>query len=383
MPNRKQHSARAFPYDVVVGNLDRLVQQGLVSEKIDGWHSLFCYTQKCTFDREWNPFTRMARGLIVDREKKEVVATPFEKFFNLFERPEETPETWPDGAEILTKEDGSLIVVWYDGREWRTCTKGSFWSDQAVAARDWILQTPAGTRGLVKGCTYCCEWVGPQNRIVVPYEKSDLVLLAVFDPDGFELPYDSVGIIAILMGWRVADRHSFDSLTHLIDHASTLPVTQEGFVVRLPDGLRLKIKGDEYKRVHALISNCTPLAIWASLAAGDDVELIKKELPEEFWDDFDTIVRIIEQRVATLVYATADVTYRTASMSDKEVGLALPSIPEPYRHLVFPFRKHNSFCMSQDSRFRKAVYKLVRPTGNVLEGYTPSYAMHRVAEESL
>jgi hypothetical protein len=43
----------------------------------------------------------------------------------------------------------------------------------------------------------------------------------------------------------------------------------QGFVVRFADGLRLKLKGSEYRRIHALISRRTPLAMGEGLNASD------------------------------------------------------------------------------------------------------------------
>ena len=44
---------------------------------------LYNYTRKTTFEGRWNQWTCKARGLILDLEKKTVVAHPFPKFFQL------------------------------------------------------------------------------------------------------------------------------------------------------------------------------------------------------------------------------------------------------------------------------------------------------------
>ncbi len=43
---------------------------------------IFEYTAKAMFDREWNDVTMKTRGLIVNWSTKEVLARPFDKFFN-------------------------------------------------------------------------------------------------------------------------------------------------------------------------------------------------------------------------------------------------------------------------------------------------------------
>jgi RNA ligase len=93
------------------------------------------------------------------------------------------------------------------------------------------------------------------------------------------------------------------------------------------NGLRLKVKGDEYCRIHRVVSRLTPLAIWEAMQAGDDLEAVRKRLPEEFWADFDMITALLRQQIAdwiAVVKAEAD---EVGDQSDKEVGLRLESFP--------------------------------------------------------
>lgn len=279
---------------------------------------------------------------------------------------------------MTEKLDGSLIIIWHDEDAWRCATKGSFDSSQARDAQMWLNRqdlTP-----LVPGRTYLCEWVSPTNRIVVPYEKSELVLLSVYGEEGNEWSHSLLRMLGTILGWRVAEQRHFDSVADLVAHAGTLPATEEGFVLRFQNGLRLKVKGDEYRRIHALISRCTPLAMWEAMLAGDDMDAIRRQLPEEFWTDFDGIVGVLGARIANIIMNVQSDAAQVAQWSDKEVGLHLPNISEPWRSFIFPYRKNDGNLLS--GRARQALFRVVRPTGNVLEGYTPSYAMNRVMEES-
>lgn len=372
------HPARTLAYDELLDGLTGVVAAGLVSERRNGDYALYCYTQRATYERAWDRFTTLARGLILDRKRQVVAATPFEKFFNLGERAEPIPET---PFDVLEKVDGSLIIIWHDGEDWRCCTKGSFDSAQARSARAWLRETGSDVL-LTERDTYLAEWVAPDNRIVVPYDKPELVLLSVFTDEGWEWSYPLLEGVADRLGWRLAKRHDFASLTDLVTHAQRLPVTEEGFVVRFENGLRLKIKGDEYRRVHALISNCTPLAMWEAMLAGDNLENVRRELPEEFWGDFDAIVATLTGQVDEIVLAVKQQADAVASLTDKEVGLRLGQWEDPVRGLIFPYRK-NGGTLLQNDKSRRAIFRAVRPTGNALAGYTPSYAMNRVVEESL
>lgn len=366
------HPARLMPYREIVEGLAAAKADGLVNERHDGDHSLFCYTQRATYERAWDRFTTMARGLILDRKRECVVATPFEKFWNYGERDQPIPDL---SFEILEKLDGSLAIIWHDGQEWRCCTKGSFDSEQAKAARGWLRDTSA----LRCGSTYLAEWVAPENRIVISYDKPELVLLAVFDEEGREQSYPQLEETAARLGWRLASRHDFASIVDLVAHAGTLPATEEGFVLRFWDGLRLKIKGEEYRRIHALISDCTPLGMWRAMEAGDDLSLIRDQLPDEFLPDYDAITGTLNAQTQAIVEAVAREAQTVAGLSDKEVGLRLNQWPDPIRTFIFPYRKNAGDLLL--GRTRQALFRAIRPTGNVLAGYTPSYAMNRVIFE--
>jgi len=203
------------------------------------------------------------------------VATPFPKFFNFGEGGYALPE---GEFEAFEKLDGSLIIVFHHGGRWWAVTKGDFHATQAAWALNVLTANPAVAH-LDTSKTWLFEAVGPQNRIVVPYGEPALVLLAAFDHQGVELAYGTVQEVAEQIGVRAAERHHFARLADLVGYADGLPRTREGFVVRYRNGTRLKIKGAEYRRIHALISRVTPLAIWEAMAAGDDLDSFRRDTP--------------------------------------------------------------------------------------------------------
>ena|SRR3990167_2986505 len=371
------HPAHAMSFADLVDGLDAAKAAKCVSEQQDGnGLSLFCYTKGCVYERAWTPITMAARGLILDRRESRIVATPFPKFFNLGEMLQEPPAL---GFETFEKLDGSLVILFFHNGEWRTATKGSFGSSQAQWAADWIKRFDLSL--LPSSVTYLCEAIYPENRIVIHYDAADLVLLAAYANDGVELSRADLEYTATRMGWRCALRHEFESIADLVAHVGTLKSDEEGFVLRFENGLRLKVKGEEYRRIHALISRCTPLAMWEAMAAGDNMDLIRRELPEEFWADFDQITGLIGGRVSDVATRASKEAAKVAHLSDKEVGLQLDSFPEDVRRLIFPLRKSGDLLANPKSR--QAVFKQIRPTANQLPGYVPSYAMNRVVEELL
>ena len=376
-PLTKLHPARTIAFRDLVDALRAAHAARLVSEQAspDGLR-IYCYSPACVYDQQWNDATLIARGLILDVKNETVVATPFPKFFNAFERGETIPDL---PFETFEKVDGSLIIIFWHAGEWKTATKGSFASAQAqwAAAK---LKT-CDLSALERGTTYLAEAVYAENRIVVRYAEEALVLLAAYDESGAEVSYASLCETADKLGWRMALRHSYESVSQLIAEAKDLPADAEGFVVRFTDGLRLKIKGAEYRRIHALISRITPLAMWEIMQAGDDLAKVRRDIPEEFWTDFDAICALLKQQVDAIIETTGREAATVAHLSDKDVGLRLDQFSADVRSLIFPYRKQNGDLLS--GRSRQVVFRLTRPTGNELAGYTPSYAINRVLDESM
>lgn len=364
-----------MPFDTLLAGLERARGLGFVHRRAnpEAGLSLYIYTPRCVYEDGWDAFTLMARGLVLDEAAREVVATPFPKFFNLGERRGAVPDL---PFEAFEKLDGSLIIAFNHRGLWRTATKGSFESEQACWAQARLDEADLST--LTPGATYLFEAIYPENRIVIRYREPALVMLAAYDADGREFTHDEVIATGATSGWRAAVRRRFSGIAEMVAHAATLPREHEGFVVRFADGSRLKLKGAEYRRIHALISRCTPLALWEAMNAGDDLAAIRRDLPEEFWTDFDDIVGLIESRYAAVEARVAAAAAEVAHLSDKELGLTLSGLPPDVAPFVFGYRKLGAVA----GRARDGIMRSLRPTGNALPGYTPSYAMGRVLEEA-
>ena len=370
-----KHPARVMDFDSLWTGLIDAKNKGFVRHTTDDdGLSLFCYSEACTYEKAWNEHTLIARGIILDEKERKVVATPFPKFFNVSEREQTIPDL---PFETFEKLDGSLIIIFHHNGKWKTATKGSFKSDQAK----WAANKLAGNEHfLTKGTTYLCEAIYPENRIVVHYPFEGLVLLSAYDQEGIELPFYQLRLLNRQLGWSIANRWNYSSVSELLEKAKTLPSTEEGFVLRFSNGHRLKVKGDEYCRIHRIISRVTPLAMWEAMYNKDDLVDIRKQLPEEFWEDFDNIIRILEESINAILKQVRDVAEPLKEKTDKEVGLCLSSYPENVRRFIFPYRNNNGDLLN--GKPRDLLFRTVRPTGNNLGGYRPSTSINRVVKES-
>lgn len=385
------HPSRSIPFDALLAGLTADHEAGLVSVVRDGALALYRYTDRCTYDRCWSEFSLMARGLVLDLESRSIVATPFPKFFNYGEgmAPSEPMAPLPDEPFTVTdKVDGSLIIVFFHGGEWRAITRGSFTSHQAKWAQEWLSVGPGQDYldVFTPGHTYLFEAIYPENRIVVPYDFAGLVLLSAYDERGAEYDRASLEELAQDAGERVVGIVTAgSSIDDLLEIAKSLSADQEGFVVRFASGRRVKIKGEEYCRIHRLVSRVTPLAVFDLLIAGDDPVKVARELPEEFRRDFETIHEILSSQLAALVANVTTAKASTDHLADKELGLWVQSqseYPADVARWIFPARKRGFLerVHVPGDEARKRACETFRPTGNKLDGYQPSGAMHRFAE---
>lgn len=243
------------------------------------------YTQSTMFNRQWNPVTRQCRGLIFDDTTKTVVARPFERFFNYGEIPlREVPQNAP---VVMEKLDGSLGIAYNTPEGPAVATRGSFASDQAVWATEWLRSHPEVLSDF-DGLTPLVEIIYPTNRIVVDYgQRAELVLLGAIDIEtGADVPLWECGF------WTGATARQYPGINSPEDALRIVNTPElegeEGFVLVWYKGnepsFRLKIKGAEYVRLHRTLTNCSTLTIWNTLKNNEDIDEIIDGVPDEFFD---------------------------------------------------------------------------------------------------
>ena len=147
---------------------------------------IYCYSKSATFDNVWDEVTCKTRGLIVHSTTGEIIARPFEKFFNLGQTgmPEYSRENLPAGPPVITdKLDGNMITLYpYDGR-WFAASKGSFHSEHVDWANVWLVKN-CPKQDWPKGYTPVFEMIAEEvEHHVVHYGKaaSGLYLLALIN----------------------------------------------------------------------------------------------------------------------------------------------------------------------------------------------------------
>lgn len=266
------------------------------------------YTARCQYNGAWDEVTRACRGLIVDDDDG-VRARPFPKFHNLHEHAEGSAAGTIELAPpllVIDKLDGSLGIAYRRPSDNRIAwsTRGSFVSDQAKWATEWW----AGNLP-VEHYTYLAEIIYPDNRIVVDYgDQANLTLLAVLDiASGKQLaPIHPTDSEPILETWPFGVVDTFGATADLGTIDRNARPDAEGYVVLSADHLtRVKLKADEYMRLHKLLTGVSNRTIWELLANGKSLASLIDRVPDEFADWLKATAADLQQQHAALTAAVA------------------------------------------------------------------------------
>lgn len=247
------------------------MERGLIRTQNHPEHTnlvILNYTQDVQFGRMWTDLTMASRGLVVDMDTGDVVARPFEKFFNLSE-PECIDINTSEPYTLWEKMDGSLGILFnYEG-EWIWATRGSFTSDQAVEAKR-IFEESYDYEDLDAEFTHLFEIIYPENRIVVDYQgDSKLVSLgSIHTKTGVEIGPNKMFPTPKKFDMTLEEMMEYDESNF------------EGFVIKTPNG-RAKYKLEEYVHLHRIVFGLSTIAVWEALKDGTYHEYITA-IPEEF-----------------------------------------------------------------------------------------------------
>jgi RNA ligase len=257
--------------------------------------TIWNYTEKVQYEGLWDEVTLQCRGLVTD-DNGNIVAIPFKKFFNI----EEGKHTPTSEFEVYEKMDGSLGIMFHYRGEWHYASRGSFTSDQAIKFKE-IFESKYKTSHLTITNTYLFEIIYPENRIVVDYNgMEDVIMLGeIHNVSGEELDlkYWENSIFNVVK--------KYDGVKDYTTLKGMVEDNHEGFVVRFSNGDRMKVKGEEYVRLHKIMTNLSTTAVWEVLSNGGSMDELLKDVPDEFYEkikeyetelrfSFDTIKREYE-----------------------------------------------------------------------------------------
>jgi RNA ligase len=324
--------------------------------------TIWNYSEKVQYENLWNEITLQTRGLVTD-DKGNVVARPYKKFFNM----EEGKHTPTPDFEVYDKLDGSLGILFNYNGEWVFATRGSFNSDQSIKGLE-LLQKYDYYK-LHKDYTYLFEIIYNDNRIVVKYPYEDVILLGMIETKtGYDVDLYNEGVDVRLknlinnIGINIVKK--YDGIKDYSILKSMIKDDEEGYVVKFSNGDRMKIKGEEYLRLHKIMTNVSTTYVWEMLSEGDDVLDLLKDVPDEFYNKIKMYVKDLRYNhyrygeYAHKIYSY----FRYGKYGDVEPE---PSKKEFALHLdnckVHPKIKSICFAMWDGKDYDKIIWKLLKP----------------------
>jgi len=302
----------------------------------------------------------MCRGLITDLDGN-IIARPFKKFFNL-EEIDKTPEiaeliVSSETPYISAKFDGSLGVLYFDGNIPKIATRGSFVSDQAIHATELLNRNKAFSKeSFIPNMTYLFEIIYSDNRIVCDYGNLDtLVLLSIIDNETGKERVDLLETEAARLDLGVASKQLlFDDVSCL---KTLIKDNEEGFVIYWPESdVRAKVKGDEYIRLHRLLTDFSSLNIWDLLRNDQPFDEFLERVPDEFFswvssnkNDLEGKYNGIELLAKAIIHSELD------GLSRKDIALQL--ITQNTNSIV----KSVIFAMLDNKPYKDIIWRSLRP----------------------
>ncbi len=288
-----------------VDKIEQAIADGCVTKRKHPEADLYIlnYSRATQYDFHWEKDTTMVcRGLIVDGDWN-VIARPFEKFFTLDQLTTLRNKVYHlyglkfknmfDGKfKAFDKMDGSLGILYPLGDKMFVATRGSFESEMAIKGsqmladmgmadeKKWHWKEAHGEwSNMTDHATFLFEIIYPENRIVVDYKGEEkLVLIDVIWKDhGNRSP--------ALFGAASSQFEAAKEYTHIksMDDLDKEEYDgREGYVLVFDNGLRVKWKFEEYKRLHYILTGLNEKVIWEWCKDGKDVSAELADVPDEF-----------------------------------------------------------------------------------------------------
>jgi hypothetical protein len=282
-----------LPYYLDCNKLEQHLRDGYVEQR--GHNTLpliiYCYSRKAMFDNVWDDVTTKCRGLIVEaKPSMEIIARPFEKFFNL--NHEGRPETdlqvvlaEPSSPTFSEKLDGSMGTYWKYGGQHGIATKGSFHSEQAEWATKWLHErwasipsspvTSSNAHAWPVGFTPVFEIIAQsvQHRVInyLPEDDNQLVLIGLVNNEtGAEMGPEQLHLWASINGIKAVESWNDISLHEAI--TSDRPDKEGVIATWFRNGkppLKVKIKHATFLKLQKIAHHTTPKTIFQALRSGD------------------------------------------------------------------------------------------------------------------
>ncbi len=270
-----------------------LLRDGMTFDELSARHAVHAkpYNGKVSFvydqieAKASDPVACQCRGLILREGTWDVLAYPFDRFFNY-------GQVEAEGLDLATsrffeKLDGTLIIAYFADGLWHAATRSMA---EAHAGHNGITFRQLAEKACVEmgrgsfaefmseadvSCTYMFELTAPENQVVCEYRERKLSLLGVRSNLSFE-EQDPI-VAADRYGWPVPRTWEFSNLDHIVEMIRDWDPGQfEGVIACDAQFHRVKVKSPKYLAVHhatdSLGSSWRSCMAAVVTGAADDIE---------------------------------------------------------------------------------------------------------------
>jgi hypothetical protein len=232
-------------------------------------HQMFLldYNQITATDN--HPVSDLCRGLLVKYDGT-IVRKGFTRFYNFGQAGHDTFDF--ANAVVLEKCDGSMCPIYFcpATNKWEIGTRGTAFAEGPNEWHGTFRQAMLKAMGRTeeefqrdasrfdKNVTRVYEYLSPDNQIVTPYEKDELVALAYISNITGEEVIAPGAAIERGMGWQVRQvrEYKFSSQEDCLRALEELKNLEEGYVAYDPKTKeRVKLKNKVYLNAHRLRGN--------------------------------------------------------------------------------------------------------------------------------
>lgn len=309
--------------------------------------TIWNYSQATQYEGKWDEITLQCRGLVTMDETGEVVARPFKKFFNM----EEGMHTPTERYDVYNKMDGSLIITFYYQGSWIFATRGSFTSDQAQAASK-LFYKEYGSNGMNIDTTYLFEFTAKWNRVVIDYgDREELTLLGgIRTENGVEAPWWHLDTVSQLNGIPLVQK--YDAIEDYTKLKEMIGNNAEGFVIRFSNGDRMKIKGEEYLRLHKIMTEISTKSVWECLSQGDDIYELLEDVPDEF---FNKVEEYVDELISQYMLLEAEYNWIFNKLRTIEDRAEFAQKAKSYKYPQLLFK------MLDEKDYSETLWRIIKP----------------------
>lgn len=244
-------------------------------------------------DDFWNQYDglyRECRSVVIDIEQDNLIMTPFKKFFNLNEMPEteitlvQKKLNNAKTIEFTDKLDGSMQCARYYLGDYIMSGSQSLNPNNSWRLADGYSKLTSNHKLLLAAypeCTFIFEYISEEDAHVVKYDKSQegLYLIGVREVyTGNEWDYDKIIKVAShfnIPTTKMFDK-TFDEILNELDVKSSDEA--EGFVLNI-DGFKIKIKYNDYTKVHKILSKISSINVVIECVANGNFDDLYSKIP--------------------------------------------------------------------------------------------------------